>query len=170
MQNPKVIERLFARLLARYASKWVNHYSGIDADAVKADWAMVLDGLSHGALMYGLDNLPDYIPTATQFRDICRRYVPAVKALPEPLPEPDLERLEREFRRLGELAAQAKKDPRGWAKRLKARADAGEHLSIPQRHAMERALRLDYGPSGGSGSFTPPPPEALPPGGLRPEP
>jgi len=164
------VKRIFTRLTLRYGAQFMNLWPGIDdMTPVHMDWAIVLGGLSDEALTFGLENLPDRPPIATAFRDICRRSGHVVKALPQARPEPDLERLEREFRRLGELAAQTKKDPKGWARRLREKDKAGEHISTVQRNAYRNALLYDDGVPI-QGTFTPPAPECLPPGGLRPEP
>lgn len=170
MQPVEVIEKLFGFIVTRFGDQFLRRYDGLDLNAVKADWAMQLNGLTRAQLNFGRLNLPqDFPPNAAQFRVICIRCPEETRRLPMERPEPDLDRLEREFRRLGELAAQTKKDPKGWARRLKAMDERGERLTIQQRNAYKRALLYDDGLAL-TGNYTPIDPKCLPPGGLRPEP
>lgn len=134
------VDRLFAKLTVTYGHRFLGMYSGIDLDAVKADWS---DELSHfqqspDALKYALAHLPsDAPPNVFQFRDICRRapqYVP--KALPLPPVDPDMAR-----------AVKAMVKPvigagdRAWADKLRARIDAKEIRPTKyQRDAVAEVL------------------------------
>lgn len=88
MQPSATIESIFDCMLARYGSAWRAKWQGISLDAVKADWANVLDGFSPSAIGYGLSYLPDdFPPTASQFATICRRALKDAKPLQLPMPE-----------------------------------------------------------------------------------
>lgn len=71
------VERIHARLLVRYGTRWTSMYAGIDPELVKADWSEHLSGMSGESINYALKNLPDdFPPNAAQFRRIGseRRY------------------------------------------------------------------------------------------------
>jgi hypothetical protein len=126
-------------MAVRYASAWLNHWQGVDIDAVKADWANELGGVSAAALKFGIVNLPiDRPPTVGQFKEICRRapqlqaplIVDAVKANPE--------RVNAIVGRLrGKLT---KRDRLQWAYDLQDREKRGEDLTIAQQNAWRDAL------------------------------
>lgn len=82
------VDELFGRLALRYGAAFEAQYRGLDRDAVKADWADVLDGFERfpEAIKHALSVLPvDRPPNALQFRDACRRAPrPAQLALPPP--------------------------------------------------------------------------------------
>lgn len=96
MSLPDVwVERLIARLQLRYGAEWTRAYAGIDPNAVKADWAHVLSGLTLDALDLGVKRLPtDRPPNAMQFRALCFVAAPAAiaPALPAPKANPALVR------------------------------------------------------------------------------
>lgn len=85
------VESLFARLQTRYGVAFSQQYDGIGIEAVKADWAHTLDGVSGEALHYALDRLPsERAPNVMQFRDLARCYTPPDRAaLPPPLAHQD---------------------------------------------------------------------------------
>lgn len=89
------INALFARLQTRYGVSFSQQYDGIGIEAVKADWAHTLDGVSGDAIHYALDRLPsDRAPNVMQFRDLARGYTPPdCAALPPPAhPDEDARR------------------------------------------------------------------------------
>ena len=61
-----------ARLAVRYGSRWSAMWAGVPMEAVKADWAQCLEGMTSRAIRYALDNLPDERPpTVAQFKKLC---------------------------------------------------------------------------------------------------
>ncbi len=88
------VDELFGRLALRYGAAFEAQYRGLDRDAVKADWADVLDGFERfpEAIKHALSVLPvDKPPNALQFRDACRRAPrPAQLALPPPQMSPEV--------------------------------------------------------------------------------
>lgn len=80
------VDLLFAKLSVRYGAAFMRQYADLNPDAVKADWAEVLDGTRGESISYALRYLPaDKPPNALQFRAICRR-APAPDALALPAP------------------------------------------------------------------------------------
>lgn len=89
------IDALFGRLSLRYGSAFLRQWPDGAVDAVKADWADVLDGVTGDAIGYALRYLPETPPNAIRFRDQCRRMpTPAVNALPAPAIKPDPQRVQ----------------------------------------------------------------------------
>jgi hypothetical protein len=87
MLDSLAVDRLFARLLIAYGSGWTAKWAGIPVDTLKASWAHTLDGISYESIAYGLDHLPEFVPTAHQFREITRHTpLPEYTALPAPKP------------------------------------------------------------------------------------
>lgn len=133
------IDSLFARMLVRYGSAWVNLWEGVDMLAVKTDWATELGGLTNDALKYGVVNLPlDKPPTLGQFKALCLRSPVGVqqRLLNEPKADP-----ERVARIIASLRAKlAKRPPLQWAYDLQERSKRGESMTIAQEIAWREAL------------------------------
>lgn len=160
------IERIFSRMAVRYGTDWTMKWTGFDPNAIKADWAEVLGNTHPDSIAYALGFLPlERPPTATQFRDICRRApdrTPPPKAIEGPKADP--ERVRAELRRVRELTARRK--PLQWAYDLQEREKAGEALTLQQQHAWREAL-TKAPLEGFSGDFKPIAADLLPPG-MRP--
>ena len=87
MLSSETVEAIFRRLYVRYGSAWSAKWAGIPEADVKADWSRVLGHLSKESVLYGLEYLPEFVPTAHQFREICVRA--PERRLPElPAPKP----------------------------------------------------------------------------------
>ncbi len=112
------VDALFSRLSVRYGDTFFRQYDGIDPQAVKADWAEVLDGTSGHSIEYALKNLPsDWPPTALKFRDLCRmapaKPVPVEQRIgyqAEPEVEADPSRVAEIMDRIRQRAEQEKRD------------------------------------------------------------
>lgn len=133
------VERLFARMAARYGSAWVSKWAGIDIAAVKADWEDVLGSLYRAnpqALVYGLEHLPeDFPPNSDAFLRICLGYRPPTERLPAPVGKPDPAVLAKVAKALEKAGG---RDPgRECADRLRELRAEGVKLSAPQRAQLE---------------------------------
>ena len=53
------IDHLFGRLSVRYGDAFRRQWPDADIDAVKADWANVLDGVAGDSIGYALRYLPE---------------------------------------------------------------------------------------------------------------
>ncbi len=158
------VDFIFARLTARYGDDWTRKWEGIDAAAIKADWAQVLAGVHVSAIVYALEYLPtDRPPTSTAFRDVCRRApAPETPRLEEPKAEPA--RVARELRRLMTLRERERPTPAQAAEALMNREQSGERLTEFQRRFWRDVLREhEVDPSNGLSIYTPIMNEALPP-------
>jgi hypothetical protein len=136
------VDRVFARLLVRYGADWLRRWEGVPEDALKADWAEQLDGFerSPDRIRFALDNLPERVPTVTEFRTLCnRRPDPAQLALPPVKADPARVASELSRMRAGIKA----ENPKAWAWRLRDRENAGERLTIAQRDMWRAALKSE---------------------------
>jgi hypothetical protein len=141
------IDRIFDRMAVRYGRRFMDQWAGVDLDAVKHDWASELDGLQNAptSIVYGLANLPDdRPPTVTQFRAICIRGIPSSDKIALPAPRADFSKLQAEFDKL-RRPLEDSGDMKAWARRLKARHDAGEKLNANQIRCYKNALGLHAG-------------------------
>lgn len=144
MALPEVwVDHLFSKLLARYGARWLGLWEGVPINAVRSDWAQVLDGMSGQAIEYALAQLPDdFPPTSTAFRALGnRRPDPQQPLLPAPHvsgPAADIA-IERMRNALGPL--RERKDPRAWAHRLAERHKRGDRLTIAQVEMYSSALK-----------------------------
>lgn len=133
-------ERLFTRLLARYGSAWINLWAGVDVQAMHEDWARVLDGVPASMIAYGLDNLPDRPPNATQFRALChQRPTTTPVALEAPPAQP--ERVEAALASLAALKRPERACWNKWAERLRSREQSGDRLTMAQRNMWRAVLQ-----------------------------
>lgn len=145
-------ERLFTRMLARYGSAWINMWAGVDAQAMHDDWGQVLDGMPSHMIVYGLDNLPERPPNATQFRAICVQH-PARRAPELPAPPANPARVEAALTSMFAMQRQTAGDMKDWARRLRDRElnhggelESGRKLTKTQRDMWRQALE-PHGPA-----------------------
>lgn len=137
------VDRIFEKLSRTYGREFLSRWDGLPLAEVKDDWAHELAGFANWpeAIKYGLENMPaDRVPTVLQFRDICRKApAKAVKALPAPAADPD--RVRAEIAKLNQRSPMGKQDPKGWARRILARHEAGEKLNPTTLRFAREALR-----------------------------
>lgn len=142
----KAVDRLFERLSLTYGQRFTELYSAVDANAVRSLWAHELSAFT-GSLhrvAWALENLPPRCPNVIEFKLLCQAApAPDTPRLPEPKADP--ERVRAELAKLGEVRAQAEARPsqggKDWARRLVARAEAGENLNPTCLRFAREALR-----------------------------
>lgn len=157
------VESLFSRMAIRYGALWLNHWQGIDLDAVKLDWATELAGLSNEALKFGVVNLPlDKPPTLGQFKALCLRSPVGVQRMLTNDVKADPQRVKQlaEKARLA-TALKRSKNRLQWAYDLQEREKNGEHLNAAQMLMWRDALRTPAADS--LGNFQGVDPACLPP-------
>lgn len=96
----RFVDEIHARLLVRYGSKWLNLWTGVPEEAVKADWSEQLAAVTPAGVRFALDNLPDeYPPTVGVFKALClTQQRPELQAPALPAPSRDgLKRIAREL-------------------------------------------------------------------------
>lgn len=149
------VEKIFAKLALVYGRDFIGRWEGMNLSDVKTDWGHELSGFAKcpEAIAYALQNLPDgKPPTVIQFRAIANKMPqPEHLALPAPSASPEIKALQ--------LAAQAAirqqaiardgsslgVDPKGWAKRIIARHEAGEKVRPVSLRFAREALRIPVG-------------------------
>ena len=141
------VDKIFEKLTLTYGQQFLARWRDVDLELVKMDWARELGGFEQKpeAIAYALQNLDDdKPPTVLVFRTIALRSPAAVQArLPEPAADP--ERMAAELAKFASIRAAANNsgyDHKAWARRLKARHEAGDKLSSYQVQCYREALRL----------------------------
>lgn len=140
-----IIDAIFGRMAVRYGTEWLRKWEGVDMAAVKADWKHELKGFSTNLepLRYALKHLPVKCPTVAEFRSVANSCPPPeFKQLPAPHAKPELAKqvVGAVKQKLGGLPV---KDPKDWARKLKARHERGEKLGGHQIAAYRQALGLE---------------------------
>lgn len=85
----RYVKEIHARLLVRYGSAWVNKWAGVEQQAIEADWAAQLSGMTPEGIRKALASLPaEFPPTAPAFRalGLIREESKPMPALPAPDP------------------------------------------------------------------------------------
>ena len=136
------VDKIFQSITLRYGVGFMNRYAGLDIEDVKGEWCRALSGFQDNpkAIAYALDHLGDSSPNATQFRDLCRLAPsPRFDALPAPeLVDSPASRAAAAA--IARTAADSPADGLAWAKKLRAREEAGEKLTAFQREKWRLAI------------------------------
>ncbi len=141
----KAVDRLFERLGVTYGAQWHRMWDGMPIADVKSSWAHELSAYAQpekmAAIAWALENLPERCPNVIEFRNLCLNApMPEAPRLPEPKADP--ERLKAELAKLRGPAIEAARrgtyDHKEWAKRIVARAEAGDKIrAVTLRFAKE---------------------------------
>jgi len=151
----KAIDRVFERLSATYGAAWTRQWSGVPIASVKTAWAHELAGFAQNLLCiaWALENLPEKPPNAIEFKQLCRR-APIEEKQSLPAPQPDPQRVQTELAKILPVLQQIRSgsgghstDPKAWARRLKAREEAGEKPTMLQCTMWRDALRVTEKPT-----------------------
>jgi len=146
------VEYVFKVLGATYGAAWDRSLGAAPLGDVTSVWANALNGFtqsadSRKAVSWALNNLPDRCPNAVEFRRLCHQApTPPAPRLPEPKADPV--RVQAELSRLAPLRRQAQTavsgcDHKAWARRIVARAKAGEKVNRSTLQMAHTALRMD---------------------------
>jgi hypothetical protein len=139
------IDRLFDRLAMTYGTEFSNKWGTLSSMDVKSHWShelsMFADNLK--AIGWALENLPDKCPNLIEFKNLCRQAPrPAMPALPAPRANPEI--VDNELSKIVMRLAKPQTDNvdhKRWAKKLKARHEKGEKLSMYQIKCYKTALQ-----------------------------
>ena len=136
---PDFVVQIHSALAVRYGRRWLAMWAGLDMEMVRTDWRRVLREFadSPSAVMHALDNLPEQVPTATDFRALCAAGPrPAFKALPLPATSAEGRAVMRGL--LARLRAPvADAQPKAWADVIADRVARGEPVSRAARDAAK---------------------------------
>lgn len=123
------VDRIFDKLTLTYGQSFLRRWADIDMNAVKSDWAHELAGFAQHprAIAWALQNLPhERPPTVLEFRALARKTPPEVTPRIE-APKADPSRVAAELAKLAPvLKDRPIIDRKDWARRIVARADAGD--------------------------------------------
>lgn len=145
------IDKIFAEMSASYGSKFADMWSGTSPDDLRAKWAAKLAGFRDmpGAIREALDALDSkpFPPTLPEFLAMCReaghRHSAPVQAISyTPTAEEQARAAEVIAKAANRLTNIDRRDHTDWAKRLQARHEAGEKLSVQQIGAYREALGI----------------------------
>lgn len=116
------IDKIFKKMTLNYGVEFMARYKGQEINDVKTDWSHELSGFDSMpyAIAFGLSNLPDRVPTAQQFKSLCRQSPRKQVALPEPSPKADHERVAAELAKLAHVRIAPRIDSRDWARSILA--------------------------------------------------
>jgi hypothetical protein len=136
----RYVDRIHTRLLARYGSKWINLYAGVEPELVKADWSEQLARVDAKGVRFALEHLPpDFAPNAAQFRALCNR--PAANqyvALPAPDVKPQPELVAQIVERVtAKVRSQETPAQRCYENIQRIVRDRGGKMSIAQKRMVE---------------------------------
>lgn len=144
MLDLQLVERILSKLALTYGVRANDQYRDMDADMVRANWALEMDGVSVDAIRYACAHLPEHHPpNVIEFRKLCqgRRSEHEQLRLPPPTPDPPSAGMRaRMAAAMAPLQVRASTDPRAWARRLRQRELACERLTPYQREAWRDAL------------------------------
>ena len=137
-----VVDKLFKRLSAQYGRDWDLALGKAPMANIKTVWMHELGRFENSLrrISWALENLPAQVPNAIQFRQLCAQAPEeAVPMLPSPTVDPAkvaaaLAQIPKTFT--------SNRDPKAWAKRLQARAQAGEKLGFAQTTMYRAALGI----------------------------
>lgn len=147
------VDRIFAKLTARFGRDFLGRWEGVELDVVKADWAEELAGLQKrpDAIKYALDNIGGKPPMVEDFKALCNRApVDAILRLPSPKANPDV--IEKAAQLARAALLQRRGDPLDTLRAL-AEADArdgtyrGNKVTMAQRETYRQALGMTGRPA-----------------------
>lgn len=134
--TPNFVVQIHSALAVRYGRRWLAMWAGLDMELVRADWRRVLRDYAGnpGAVMHALDNLPEHVPTAVDFRMLCAAGPrPAYVPLPVPATSEAGKAVMREL--LARLRAPDAVPSKAWADAIAERIARGESVSRAAREA-----------------------------------
>ncbi|KQR55639.1 hypothetical protein [Acidovorax sp. Leaf160] len=143
MTHEDFVVQIHSALAVRYGRRWLAMWAGLDMELVRADWRRQLRDYAHSpsSVMHALDNLPDQVPTANDFRHLCAAGPrPAYQPLPAPATSAQGKAAMRDLldrlRGQGGIGVRG----RGWAEAVMTRSARGEQVS-PTVRAMAAGAR-----------------------------
>lgn len=126
------VDKLFARFAAMYGRHWFDQWADVPMPDVKAAWREDLARMSGDQIRKALEHCKaqcKFPPTCPEFVALCKAFAPAFdrsRALPERYSGEIAPEVRAAIAKL--LDAQAKADPKDWARRiLKGEAEGNYH-------------------------------------------
>jgi len=136
------VTKIFDKLTLIYGKAFKARWEGLSIEDVKADWAQELAGFAENpdAIAYALKHIPaDRPPTVLQFKELCRKAPPkTLAAISYTSSGAGIDAAKS----LTTIITGNRADPKAWAKKLRAREEAGERLSPIQKGMWREALQI----------------------------
>jgi hypothetical protein len=137
------VDAIHSRLLVRYGALWLNQWSGVAPELVKADWAQELAPFADmpEAIKHALEHLPDdKPPTVAAFKRLC---VQSPRMAPPALPAPTASAEVVKAAIAKALGPKSDTDPKSWAWKLRKREMECGRLTPAQRSMWREALKVE---------------------------
>lgn len=137
-----VVDKLFKRLSAAYGREWDLALGKAPMANIKTVWIHELQRFENSLrrISWALDNLPQRVPNAIVFRQLCAQ-APDIDAPMLPSPAADPAKVAAALAQIPKTFT-SNRDPKAWAKRLQAREQAGERLGMAQKTMYRAALGI----------------------------
>lgn len=147
MNAAEAVDHVFKVMGATYGAAWDRSLGNAPIQDVKTAWGYALSDFMHSqdakrAIMWGLKNLPDFVPNARQFRSLCQR-APSKEPVMLPAPVVNPEIAHKVLEGLLKAKPVPKADGREWARRLLSDVDAGVKKSATSIKMAKTALAID---------------------------
>ena len=65
------MEQIWSKMRLHYGESWTRKWAELDRNLLISEWQGFLGSVTPGQVKYALNNLPEFAPNATQFRDLC---------------------------------------------------------------------------------------------------
>ena len=138
------VDHVFAVMEATYGPAWTRSMGTAPIGTIKTVWTHQLGHFTHSqkakrAIIWALKNLPDTLPSAIAFRNLCR-LSPSVEPLALPAPKADPAIVKKVVEG---IKANQSSNPHGmkaWAYRLRAMEAGGHKLSGYQAMCVNAAI------------------------------
>lgn len=138
----EVVEGIFTACLVRYGDAWLRMWDGVPMRMVHRDWALQVGYMDRQSIQFGLDNLPDRPPIATQFKAICLR-APPPPMLRLEAPRADQGAVDAARDAAAAAVTAISPDPLAGARRLRARELALDRTLTPAQKEFWRTALAD---------------------------
>ena len=77
--SPDAVDRLFQKFAAMYGKQWLEMWSGIPMDVIKAEWSRQLEYMPMEAIRLAVEHIErnnKFPPTLPELRALCEQFKP----------------------------------------------------------------------------------------------
>lgn len=144
--SAKAVDHVFAVLAATYGAAWDRSLGAAPIGDTKTAWAFHMGNFTHSQtakrrILWALKNPQDRVPSAIDFRNLCRA-APSASEMPELLPLAQDPSIVAVIVSGIKAKAPGESGPKQWAHHLKARHARGEQLNRNQIWSYKVALGM----------------------------
>lgn len=132
-QNP--IDRLFLRMASFYGKHWIDMWSDVPVDSVKAEWQAKLTGMSSKTVFKAVDYCSENLrfpPTLPEFVQLCKASTPSemTKAIGRQFTQEELQKNHERIAEISAAMSKPKTDYHAWAKRIMQAPNKYPEISV----------------------------------------